>query len=148
MSNESLSFREVQMTDAPSLVMLMEQLGYSIEASNMKENIQNYIQIANQKAWVAEKSGQIVGCIAGAITHSFHLPGSFLRVITLVVDKQQRRSGIGKILMDLAEKFALSQGCSYIELTSATHRSASHEFYHSLGFCELNNTKKYFSKKL
>ncbi len=48
-------------------------------------------QLPNQKAWVAEKSGEVVGCIAVAITNYFHRAGSFLRVIAVIVDEQQRR---------------------------------------------------------
>lgn len=148
--NESLIYREVQAMDAPCLVPLMEQLGYPINPIIMRENIKKYIQLPNQKAWVAEKSGKIVGCIAVAITNYFHSPRSFLRVIAMIVDEQHRRSGIGKNLMDLVQKFAQGKGCSHIELTSGMHREklGSHEFYRSLGYIELNNKKKYFAKKL
>ncbi len=148
--NDSLIYREVQLADTPFLIPLMEQLGYSIDTTIMRENIQKYIQLPNQKAWVVEKSGQIVGCIAVAITNYFHRPSSFLRIIAMIVDRLERRSGIGRNLIDLAEKFAQDQGCSHIELTSGMHRKklGSHEFYQSLGYIELNDTKKYFAKKL
>lgn len=147
---ESVIYREVQIADAPFLVPLMEQLGYSIDEAIMKENILNYIHLPNQKAWVAEKSKQVVGCIAVAITNYFHRPGSFLRVITMIVEEKERRSGIGQNLMDFAEEFALDQGCSHIELTSGMHRAklGSHQFYRSLGYTELNEIKKYFAKQL
>ncbi len=147
---ENLIYREVQVTDASVLGSLMEQLGYPVDPIIMRENIQKYIQLPNQKAWVAEKSGKVVGCIAVAITNYFHRPGSFLRVIAMIVDERERRSGIGKNLMNFAEKFALDQGCSHIELTSGMHREklGSHEFYRSLGYIELNGIKKYFAKKL
>lgn len=147
---ENLTYREVQVTDAPFLVALMTQLGYPIDAAIMKENIQKHVQLPNQKAWVAEKSSQVVGCIAVAITNYLHRPGAFLRVIALIVDEQQRRSGIGKNLIDLAEKFAKDKGCSHIELTSGIYRekSGAHEFYRSLGYSELSGTKKYFAKML
>lgn len=148
--NENVIYREVRVADASLLVSLMDQLGYPIEASIIRENIQKYIELPNQKAWVAEKSGKIVGCIAVAITNYFHRPGSFLRVIAMIVDEQERRCGIGKNLMDFAEKFAIDHGCSHIELTSGMHREklGSHEFYRALGYTELNSTKKYFAKKL
>lgn len=145
-----LIYREVQLADAPFLVPLMEQLGYPIDAAIIRENIQNYVQLPTQKAWVVEKSGQVIGCIAVAITYYFHRPKSSLRIIALIVDELERRSGIGKNLIDLAEKFAFDQGCSHIELTSGAHRGklGSHDFYRSLGYAELNETKKYFAKKL
>jgi ribosomal protein S18 acetylase RimI-like enzyme len=147
---DNLIFREIQITDEPFLVPLMVQLGYPIDAAVMRENIEKYIQSPNQRAWIAEKSEQVVGCIAVAITNYFHRPGAFLRVIAMIVDEQQRRSGIGTSLMNLAENFALNRGCSHIELTSAMHRAGlgSHDFYRSLGYCELDDTTKYFAKKL
>lgn len=67
-----------------------------------------------------------------------------------MLDQKNRRLGIGKSLMSIAEKFALEQGCSHVELSSGTHRAelGSHEFYRSIGYSELNHTKKYFGKKL
>lgn len=146
----SLIFREVRIEDATFLVLLMEQLGYRISESEIKENIQHYKGREDQKAWVAEKAGKVVGCVAIAITNYFHRTGRFLRVITMVTDQEQRRSGIGKKLMHMAEQYAVDQGCGHVELTSGMHRAAfgSHDFYHSLGYEELNSTKKYFAKQV
>lgn len=150
MENGILTFREVHPADLPALISLMEQLGYPIEREAMRENIESYLALPTQKAWVAELKGKVVGCIAVAITQSFHRPGSFLRVIALVVNQEERRLGIGKSLMSIAEKFALDCGCTYVELTSGVHRAklGSHQFYQSLGYIELNATKKYFVKQL
>jgi ribosomal protein S18 acetylase RimI-like enzyme len=147
---ENVIFREVQINDASSLSPLMDQLGYPIDQKILNENIQKYLFLPTQKAWVAESAGRVVGCIAVAITNYFHRHGSFLRVIAMIVDHEHRRSGIGKILMSIAEKFAREQGCSHIELTSGMHREklGSHKFYQSLGYSELNEIKKYFAKKL
>lgn len=147
---ENLTFREVQIDDTPALAPLMDQLGYPIDEKILSENIQKYLSLPTQKAWVAVNGGQITGCIAVAITNYFHRPGSFLRVIAMIVNHAHRRSGIGKSLMNIAEKFAREHSCSHIELTSGMHREklGSHKFYQSLGYCELNEIKKYFAKKL
>lgn len=147
---ENLIYREIELTDTPFIMSLMEQLGYPLPYEIMKENIQQYILSPNLKALVTEESGLVVGCVAVAITHYFHRPKSFIRVIAMVVDERKRRSGIGKNLIKLAEKYGVEQGCSQIELTSAMHREklGAHDFYRSLGYVDLNNTKKYFSKKL
>jgi [ribosomal protein S5]-alanine N-acetyltransferase len=149
-STRNVIFREVQISDAHSLAPLMDQLGYPIDEKILSENIQKYLFLPTQKTWVAESVGQIVGCIAVAITNYFHRNGSFLRVIAMVVNHEHRRAGIGKMLMGIAEKFAREQGCSQIELTSGMHREklGSHKFYQSLGYSDLNAIKKYFSKKL
>lgn len=147
---DDVIFREVQIGDVSFLASLMGQLGYPIGESAMNENIQNYISLPNQKAWVAEKNGEVVGCIAVAITNYFHRQASFLRVITMIVDQKNRRIGVGKGLMSIAEKYALEQRCSHIELTSGAHRAGlgSHAFYQSLGYMDLYDKKKYFAKKL
>ncbi len=68
----------------------------------------------------------------------------------MIIDENHRRLGIGKTLMHIAEKFDQDHSCSHIELTSGLHRLelGSHDFYRSLGYNELNDTKKYFAKKL
>ena len=143
-------FRETTVGDVQSLTSLMTQLGYPIEVDNMHQNILKYLSLENQKAWVAEWNGEVVGCIAVAITSYFHREGSFLRIITMVVDEKKRRMGIGKRLMQLAEDYAREKWCSHVELTSGVHRETlgSHKFYESLGYAELSSKKKYFGKKL
>lgn len=145
-----LTLREVSLSDLPALISLMAQLGYPIEEEAMRQNIESYLTLATQKAWVATMGEKVIGCIAVAITQSFHQSGSFLRIIALVVDGEYRRLGIGKKLMNIAENFAIEQGCFSIELTSAVHRAklGSHQFYQSLGYIDLNATKKYFVKQL
>ena len=130
--------------------LFMEQLGYPIDESVMQENIQQCMFLKIKKPGLLKNRAKVVGCIAVALTHYFHRFASFLRVIALVVDNHNRRSGIGKDLLGIAERFALQNGCSHIELTSGIHRTelGSHDFYRSLGYTDLNNTKKYFAKKL
>ncbi|MCB1118105.1 MAG: GNAT family N-acetyltransferase [Chlamydiia bacterium] len=143
-------FREPTVEDVQSLTSLMKQLGYPIAVDSMRQNILKYLSLENQKAWVAECDGRVVGGIAVAITNYFHREGSFLRIITMVVDETKRRMGIGKRLMQLAEDYAREKGCSHVELTSGVHREiiGSHRFYKSLGYVELSDKKKYFGKKL
>lgn len=147
---KDVHYREVQMNDLNPIISLMEQLGYPIEKNAMVENLQNYMTLPHQKAWVAEKLGHVIGCIAVAKTNFFHLPGCFLRIITLVVDEKNRRLGLGKNLIEIAEKYAAELGCSHIELTSGVNRAklGSHQFYQSLGYSDLGDTKKYFGKLL
>lgn len=147
---EQVQIREPTSYDTDGLVSLMEQLGYPIDAKEMQKNIFFHSTLPNHKAWIAEEEGKVIGCIAVAITHYFHREGAFLRVMTMVVDSNQRRKGMGKKLMQMAENYALEMQCSHIELTSGAHRAklGSHDFYKSIGFLELSELKKYFGKKL
>lgn len=147
---KKIVIREPVSQDASALVSLMVQLGYPLPFQEMEKNLQKYLTHPNQKAWIAEKDKKAVGCIAIAITNYFHREGSFLRVITLVVDSDHRREGIGRELMKKAESYAKDLGCSHVELTSGMHRAklGYHDFYRSLGFSDLGEIKKYFGKKL
>lgn len=147
---EKIIIREPLSQDAHSLVSLMDQLGYPISFCEMEKNLLEYSTRPNQKAWVADKDKKAVGCIAVAITNYFHRKGTFLRVITLVVDRDHRREGIGRELMKKAESYAEDSGCSHVELTSGMHRAklGYHDFYRSLGFSDLGELKKHFGKKL
>ena len=147
---KQIQIREPTQSDTDALLSLIKQLGYFIDANEMRKNILYYSTLSTQKAWVAEKSGKVIGCIAVAITDYFHRKGAFLRVIAIVVNQKYRKKGIGKKLMQMAENYALEMKCSHMELTSGAHRTklGSHDFYQSMGFVELNELKKYFGKKL
>lgn len=143
-------FREIQPNDAVALIPLMDKLGYPLNPILMRENIQKYIFSNHQKAWIAETHGQIIGCIVVALTDYFHRPGSFLRVIILVVDAHPFRAKIAKHLLNIVEDFALKNSCSHIEFMNGVDKAEvnAHTFYQSLGYTELNSTKVYFAKKL
>jgi len=144
----SCDFREVEIKDCKDLAILMGHLGYPIDQQNMMINLQKYLLKEDQKAWVAVKNDQVVGCIAIAITDYFHRPGSFLRIITLVTNENCRGEGIGKSLIQIAEKYAQEKKCCHVELTSGIHRAEAHCFYKAQNYTELNPTKKYFAKKI
>ncbi|MBV8337776.1 MAG: GNAT family N-acetyltransferase [Alphaproteobacteria bacterium] len=57
-----------------------------------------------------------------------------MRVTALIVDSYARRRGIGKLLMQRAERVAAAAGCEFIELTSASGRTETHAFYRSIGY--------------
>ena len=147
-SSEEIVYRNVLFRDAHDLVVLMKQLGYEINEKEMGENITKYSNKgSNQCAWVAEKDGFVLACVAVSLTDHFHLTQSFLRVNTMIVDEKQRGLGIGKKLMSIVEKYAKICLCSHIELTSGVSRTEAHHFYKSLNFNEYTS-KKYFIQKL
>jgi N-acetylglutamate synthase-like GNAT family acetyltransferase len=145
-----MHIRDARNTDIYDLRSLMEQLGYPIDVHELAKNMAHYSKLPHQKVWVVEHEGKVVGCLAAAMTHYFHRPGSFLRVIALVVDQAYRRQGVGKALLQHAEAHARERGCTYLELTSGIHRAGlgSYAFYAAQGFEELSDKKKYFVKPL
>ena len=65
----------------------------------------------------------------------------------LVVDRDHRRLGIGRALVDRAETWARDRGCSMVRLTSSATRNAAHRFYENLGYANIK-TQYSFIKPL
>jgi GNAT superfamily N-acetyltransferase len=60
--------------------------------------------------------------------------GKYMEVDNLVVDKDQRSSGIGALLMRWAEAEAKKSGCQIVMADSYTYNHASHRFYFREGY--------------
>jgi ribosomal protein S18 acetylase RimI-like enzyme len=58
----------------------------------------------------------------------------FMVIEDLIVDKNQRRSGIGSALMRELEKCAIDNDCCQILLVTEADRTEAHRFYRSLGY--------------
>jgi GNAT superfamily N-acetyltransferase len=131
--------REVTLEDAPELIKLMRQLGYTISLATMQERIAIY------KAWMWNNDA----VIAVHILPLFHSEESAMRIVSFVVDEKVRNQGIGKKLLTFVEAKAREAGCTLLELTSSLHRKekGAYAFYESLGF-KLNQEKGYFWKIL
>ncbi len=79
---------------------------------------------------VAETHGKVCGYLL-AHTHATFLANRPITwVEEVMVAEEQRRSGIGRALMDAAEEWAAREGSAYISL--ATRRASG--FYEQLGY--------------
>jgi GNAT superfamily N-acetyltransferase len=96
---------------------------------------------------VALCQDRIVGYIALDAAPTFHREGKHLRVVSLVVNFRERGKGVGKALLEMAEKWAQKQGCWVIEITSSTRREkeGTHAFYIGQGYLK-NGEQAYFRK--
>jgi GNAT superfamily N-acetyltransferase len=70
---------------------------------------------------------------------------SFLLVENVVVSSVYRGRGIGKLIMNRIEEFAVLKKCNYIVLVSGNNRSQAHKFYEDLGYSKDNQG---FKKRL
>jgi ribosomal protein S18 acetylase RimI-like enzyme len=52
----------------------------------------------------------------------------------VIVDREQRRRGVGSMLMRAIEEQAVSRNCSYIMLVTDSTRVGAQGFYQSLGY--------------
>jgi GNAT superfamily N-acetyltransferase len=84
--------------------------------------------------FLAVADGQIVGLLALHLCRMPQYTNAVVRVTALVVDRRARRCGVGKLLMEHAERMGSAAGCEFVELTSAIDRTEAHAFYGAIGY--------------
>jgi predicted N-acetyltransferase YhbS len=99
-------------------------------------------------ALVAERQGQVVGIIAVTAIPYLEREGRWGRIVALVVSSACRGQGIGRRLVDAAEKAAGELDCIAMEVTSARSRTESHPFYRNLGYEDWGDRSARYLKDL
>jgi len=130
-----IKIRKVTLCDVKALLPLISQLGYPITEEQLIARLALY-QGYNDAAWVAMLDDKMIGAVAVHVYDLFHCTERYARIISLVVDKPYRRMGIGKQLLNYAERYAVDKDCAVLELTSSLKRLkyGSHDFYDSHGY--------------
>ncbi|MBA2688581.1 MAG: GNAT family N-acetyltransferase [Gemmatimonadaceae bacterium] len=128
-----LSIRDLSAGDLLRLVPLLEELGYPVTSDALETRFA-FFASKGESALVALRDERVVGLLTLHVTHVLHRPGSVGRVTTLVVAQDVQGQGIGRALMDEAERRLWARDCVLIEVTSNMKRSDAHDFYEKLGY--------------
>jgi GNAT superfamily N-acetyltransferase len=133
--------------DYDKMADLAGQLGYECTGKEVRARLDE-MQDTNQYAvYVAVlPGGRIAGWIGVYLFRTVELDSS-AEISGLVVDQQVRSRGIGKVLLDAAEEWARSHGCSAISVRANVMRDRAHRFYGNNGY-EHIKTQKSFRKSL
>lgn len=119
--------------DLPAVQPLLAQLGYDVEPEEVQRRFAAVNTIDTHALLVVEFERRVVGFV-----HVFARPALEKKpeavVQSLVVDTSCRGGGIGKVLMDVAERWAKERGFDSVTLTSQTMREDAHAFYEHLGY--------------
>lgn len=130
------SIRPARTSDLPELVRLFVELGYEIPPEVLARRLDAFDR-AGERALVAAEEGaqgRLLGVATLHATPVLHRAGPVGRVTALVVDASHRGRGIGRALMEEAERWAAERGCVLIEVTSNQRRVDAHKFYEGLGY--------------
>jgi GNAT superfamily N-acetyltransferase len=71
----------------------------------------------------------------------------YLEVVQVLVAENRRGGGIGRALMETAEREARAEGLGSVRLNSQVHRSKAHVFYEALGY-DFFKISKFYEKNL
>lgn len=138
--------RSAQPADADNIAQLMAQLGYDSPAPAVAMRLSRILPRPDHRFLIAEIDGRPVGWLHATMWELVET-GPFVVVGGLVVDRAVRRQGIGRLLMDRAEAWAVEQGCSIVRLWSSDARTDAHRFYERLGYSHIK-TQYSFVKAL
>jgi hypothetical protein len=113
---------------------LLAELGYTVSIRQATEQVRELSKTGSDPIFLAVADGQVLGLLALHLRRMLQYASPVVRVTALVVDRQARRRGVGKLLMERAEQIGSAAGCEFVELTSAVDRTEAHAFYRSIGY--------------
>jgi GNAT superfamily N-acetyltransferase len=136
-----VTIRAARASDAREIAQLTAQLGYDLTESAASDRLSRILGRNDQQFFVADVDGRAVGWVH-AVFVEYVDAEAFVVIGGLVVDRSQRRLGVGRALMNRAELWAQERECSMVRLSSSSTRNAAHRFYEALGY---TNIKTQFS---
>jgi GNAT superfamily N-acetyltransferase len=140
--------RSANSGDVHRLVGLSSQLGYVVEEGQLSRQLAALLMRDDHAIFIAvNPDDHVLGWL-----HIFERPLLFQAVGAelggLVVDELVRGQGIGRALLDAAERWVRARGLSHLTIRSNTSRTEAHAFYQTLDYklVKTSNTfKKVFS---
>ena len=106
--------------------------------SSLEKMRTTFARLATNPAYIlltAKQEERLVGFVMGIICEELYGDCQpFMVIEDLIVDKKQRRNGVGSALMQELEKSAIAYDCYQILFVTEEDRLEAHQFYRSLGY--------------
>lgn len=133
MSRYALEIRAATSLEAAGLATLMSEAGHSIEPSAIAERLSALHQAAGA-ALVALQWGPPSGVVLLHWYRTLLAPRPIAQITTLLVAAEDRRKGIGRLLIKAAAQAARSAGCGDMELLVGADNTPLQAFSRATGF--------------
>lgn len=125
--------RDARLDDAPALAGLLAELGFPAPADVIASRLSEMIR-ADKIVLVAARGEDVLGVLTVHVTPVLHRPTPVGRLTALVVTERARGQGVGRSLVEAAERLLAARGCGLVEVTSNRKRPDAHAFYERLGY--------------
>jgi ribosomal protein S18 acetylase RimI-like enzyme len=126
--------RDAELNDAPELAVLICQLGYETDRTEMETRLELILSNPAYKTFVAIMDGCVCGMIGTLTCPTYEHNDPSGRVLALVTSSVAQRRGIGRALMATAAKDFAQRGIRRVALDTRLTRKDAHKFYESLGY--------------
>jgi GNAT superfamily N-acetyltransferase len=145
-SGQRTEIRRAQIGDVAEMARLSDQLGYPLAPAEMARRLGNLLTNERHHVAVAARGERLAGWMH--VEHRSTLEGGErAELMGLVIDASARRRGLGRELVDAAERWAVSRGLPTLTVRSNAARELSHPFYEALGYSR-DKTQHVYSKAL
>ena len=144
MTPRRLRLRPMEAGDVAAAARLSAQLGYPAAAETLAARLSGLPR--DGALFVAEfEPAEIAGWIHvaedAALTHD-----PVAEIKALVVEGRLRRRGVGRALLEAAERWAVSRALTRVRLRSRIEREDAHRFFQACGY-HVEKTQRVFSKE-
>ena len=114
--------------------LINSELGYDVSYEDLKNRILQMQEDKNYVIFTAVDDKKIIGFIGLQICLAFEIAGKVMRIIALAVACNSQGQGIGRALIQQAEKYAEENNISTIVVNSGLKRKEAHHFYEKQSF--------------
>jgi [ribosomal protein S18]-alanine N-acetyltransferase len=137
-----IRLRSFQMRDLAGLYQL-DQVCFPREIAYSRAELQYFLTHPKCSCWIAEEADdRLAGFVI--FERSKRHGRRAGHIVTLDVDPEERRRGLGTLLMHTAEEQVRQEGAGVLSLEVAVNNPAAQQFYRSLGFVTRGRIAKYY----
>jgi ribosomal protein S18 acetylase RimI-like enzyme len=125
--------RPARPADARRLAALFDYLGHPLGEKAVRRNL---AALAKRKETplVVELGKEVVGLAGIHVMVTAHREAPVGRIPVLVVAEEAQGRGLGRMLVEEAERLLKKAGCAIVEVTSNDRRPQAHAFYRHMGY--------------
>ncbi len=124
--------------DGPEIVRLLAVAGAVAGQGEVAERLEGLRARAESAVLVTAGYAGLNGLVAVQWTPVLHLPRPLAQITLMVVDPDERRHGIGRLLLKAASQAARSAGCDWLEVVAGGEGMDA--FCRAAGFAEAGMT--------
>ena len=141
----TIEVRPARPADAADIGALLGELGYPTSPELARERLAALAGDDNAVLIAVDGAGRALGVIGLHHMPVLHRGGRVAYITALVTASSARGRGVGRALVESAERWARAAGCRRLTVTSAERRSDAHAFYEA---CGMPYTGRRFAKPL
>lgn len=142
---DGIKIREITISDFEDIYLLNQDLHPGLRnfsAKRVKGRIDYIVNNTKEIIFVCEWNDEVVGYIHGS-PYELLFADSVINVLGFVVKEQYRSKGIGSILINHLEDWALKNGFSGIKILTNPRRVDAHRFYERHDYVHTKDQKNY-----